>query len=81
MLLFSFKMVIEECVVHFITTSLYRFELTTGNVVVFYTSGSDACDLLSETEGQCRRGLRERTKMAKSKNGDGTEWPDAGAKC
>lgn len=51
MLLFSFKMVIEECVVHFITISLYRFKLTTVNVVFFfYTSGSDACDLLSETE-------------------------------
>lgn len=51
------------------------------SMLFFYTSGSDAWDLLSETEGQCRRGLRERTKMAKSKNGDGTEWPDAGAKC
>lgn len=36
MLLFSVKMVIEECVVHFITISLYRFELTTVNVVFLY---------------------------------------------
>lgn len=36
MLLFSFKMVIEECVVHFVTISLYRFNLTTVNVVVFF---------------------------------------------
>lgn len=39
MLLFSFKMVIEECVVHFITISLYRFKLTTVNVVVFLYVG------------------------------------------
>lgn len=39
MLLFSFKMVIEECVVHFVTISLYRFNLTTVNVVVFLYVG------------------------------------------
>lgn len=81
MLLFSVKFLIKECGVHFITISLYCFELTTVNVVVLYTLGSDAWDLLRETDGQCRRGLRERAKMAKSENGDGTEWPDAGAKC
>lgn len=82
MLLFSVKCLIKECGVHFITVSLYCFELTIVYVVVFVYVGIRRVGfLLRQTDGQCRRGLRERAKMAKSENGDGTEWPDAGAKC